>query len=84
MERAREITGLNVTARGIISAFRVARYDVTTPDADGYSEISTRDLPRDLTAWELAQIIDLTIRAPNYVVRRDFAPVAHLFKPVGE
>jgi hypothetical protein len=76
---------LEVRADGqthLVKAFRVAHYDLKAPDADGYSEISTRNLPRDVTAWELAQIIDLTIRAPNYVVRRDFAAVAHLFKPV--
>lgn len=80
------VTGQLVTVYGdsrAIKEFRVASCTVTAPDADGYSELSTRDLPRDVTAWELAQIMDLTIRAPNYVVQRDFAAVAHLFKRVG-
>ena len=78
-------TGLHVSLNGgyqhHINSFRVQHYDVRADDADGYSTLSTKDLPTTLTAHELAQIIDMTIRAPNYVIQRDFAGVAHLFKP---
>lgn len=56
-------------------------FHVHAPDADGYSELDTRELPMGITAYELAMILNMTIRAPNYVIRRDFAPVAHLFTP---
>lgn len=67
-----------------MSEFRVSHYDVRSEDADGYGILSTRDLPDTITAHELAQIIDMTLRLPNYVIKRDFPGVAHLFKPVEE
>lgn len=67
-----------------MTEFRVSHYDVRAEDADGYSTLSTRDLPHTVTAHELAQIIDMTMRLPNYVIKRDFPGVAHLFKPVEE
>lgn len=65
-----------------IKDFRAIRMNIVADDADGYSEMSTRNLPPSITAYELAQLLDLTIRAPNYVIRREFTAVQQYFHPV--
>lgn len=75
---------LNEDAPASISDYRNFGVEVTDNRCapQPIMEMDTRRLPLDLTAYELAQILNMTLRFPEYIVKRDFAAVERFFRIV--